>query len=165
MTTNATGADPAVPAVLRMAMGADHAGVGLKEVLRRYLEERGVATIDFGTHNGDSVDYPHYAQKVAEAVTTGHAHHGLLVCGTGVGMGMAANKFRGVRAATVSEPASARLSREHNDANILCLGSRIVGVELAKQIVDAWLSASYQNGRHQRRLDQISDIEQTGKIG
>ena len=166
MSTSTAGgaAGRGAPRVLRVALGADHAGVGLKEVLRRFLEERGVAVIDLGTHSEDSVDYPVYAQRVAEAVTQGHADQGLLVCGTGVGVGIAANKFRGVRAAMVSEPASARLAREHNNANILCLGSRIVGVELAKQILDAWLAASFQNGRHQRRLNQISEIEQTGKI-
>jgi ribose 5-phosphate isomerase B len=144
----------------RIAVGADHAGYPLKEEVKRYLTDKGFSVLDLGTDSTESVDYPHFAAKVGRAVTTGEVDQAILCCGTGVGVCISANKVRGVRAASVSEPASARLAREHNDANVLCMGARIVGVELAKQIVDAWLSASFQGGRHQRRVDQIRDLEE-----
>jgi ribose 5-phosphate isomerase B len=143
----------------RIAVGADHAGFHLKEELKRHLADRGVEVVDLGTSGTESVDYPVFAGKVARAVASGTADQGLLVCGSGVGMCIAANKVAGVRAAVVSEPASARLAREHNDANVLCLGGRIVGVELARQILDAWLTASFQGGRHQRRVDLLTQLD------
>jgi ribose 5-phosphate isomerase B len=147
-------------AARRIVIASDHAGVPLKLEITKHLEAMGAAIFDLGTHDASvSVDYPVYAAKVARAITDGTAPEGILVCGTGVGVGIAANKFRGVRAAIVSEPRSARLARQHNDANVLCMGARIVGVELAKEIVDAWLDATFEGGRHQRRVDQISNIE------
>ena len=144
----------------RIALGSDHAGFPLKEELRRYLQDQGYAVLDLGTDSTESVDYPQFAAKVAHAVVGGTADLGLLCCGTGIGVAISANKVRGVRAASVSEPASARLAREHNDANVLCLGARIVGIELAREIVHAWVTASFQGGRHQRRVDQIRDLEE-----
>lgn len=143
----------------RIALGADHAGYPLKEEVKHHLERRGLIIEDLGTHGLESVDYPHFGEAVARAVVEGRATFGFLFCGTGVGIGIAANKVHGIRAATVSEATSARLAREHNDANILCLGARIVGGELAKDIVDAWLGAHFQEGRHQRRIDQLALIE------
>jgi ribose 5-phosphate isomerase B len=144
----------------RIAVGADHAGYPLKEEVKRHLVAKGVEVVDLGTESTESTDYPVFAAKVARAVAERQADEGILCCGTGVGVCIAANKVPGIRAASVSEPASARLAREHNDANVLCMGARIVGVELAKQIVDAWLGASFQGGRHQRRVDQIRQLEE-----
>ena len=133
--------------------------------MKRHLAARGLAVDDVGTTDATtSVDYPHFAERVARAVVLGRASEGMLFCGTGVGIGIAANKVAGARAATVSEPASARLAREHNDANVLCLGSRIVGVELARDIVDAWLVARFAGGRHQRRIDEISELERQSAV-
>jgi ribose 5-phosphate isomerase B len=143
----------------RIAVGADHAGYPLKEEVKRLLLAKGIEVVDMGTGSTESVDYPVFATQVARAVAEHKADEGILCCGTGVGMCITANKVPGVRAAAVSEPASARLAREHNDANVLCMGGRIVGVELARQILDAWLAASFQGGRHQRRVDQIRQLE------
>jgi len=143
----------------RIAVGADHAGYALKEELKRFLQKRGVEVVDVGTDSTESVDYPEFAGRVAQKVASGQVEQGLLCCGTGIGMSIVANKYAGVRAASVVEPASARLAREHNDANVLCLGGRIVGVELARQILDTWLSAKFQGGRHQRRLDLILKLD------
>jgi ribose 5-phosphate isomerase B len=144
----------------KIAVAADHAGLPLKEEVRKHLEARGISVVDLGTHSTESVDYPRFAARAARAVVDGQVEQAILCCGTGVGVAISANKVRGIRAAVVSEPASARLAREHNDANVLCIGARIVGVELAREIVDAWLSASFQGGRHQRRVDQIRDLEE-----
>jgi ribose 5-phosphate isomerase B len=144
----------------RIALGADHAGYPLKEEVKRHLAARGIEVVDLGTESTESTDYPIFAAKVARAVAERQVDQGILCCGTGVGVCIAANKVPGIRAASVSEPASARLAREHNDANILCMGARIVGVELARQIVDAWLAATFQGGRHQRRVDQIRQLEE-----
>ena len=143
----------------RIAVGADHAGYALKEELKRFLQKRGVEVVDFGTDSTESVDYPDFAAKVAQKVASGQVEQGLLCCGTGIGMAIVANKHAGVRAAVVSEPVSARLAREHNDANVLCLGGRIVGIELARQILDAWLGAKFLGGRHQRRVDLILKLD------
>lgn len=144
---------------MMLALGSDHVGYELKVQIEKYLEEKGIKYIDCGTFGTDRVDYPKYAMKVAEEITSGKCDKGILFCGTGVGMAIAANKVKGIRAVVCSEPYSASLSRAHNDTNILALGSRVVGVELAKMIVDHWLSTSYEGGRHQNRLDQISKIE------
>jgi ribose 5-phosphate isomerase B len=144
----------------RIAVGADHAGYALKEELKRFLQKKGVEVVDVGTDSTESVDYPEFAGKVAQKVASGQVEQGLLCCGTGIGMSIAANKYSGVRAAAVVEPASARLAREHNDANVLCLGGRIVGIELARQILETWLGAKFQGGRHQRRLDLILKLDQ-----
>ena len=144
---------------MRIAAGSDHAGLALKQVLIAFLLEKGHMVEDQGTETQDSCDYPDYAAKVAAAVKEGQAEWGLLVCGTGIGMAMAANKIDGIRAAVVSDPFSARATRLHNDANVLCLGERVVGTGLAREILAAWLDAEYEGGRHQRRIDKITALE------
>ena len=145
-----------------VALGADHAGWRLKEAIKAWLLERaapGLPMLDVGTHSPEPVDYPDYAGQVAEAVATGKVACGILVCGTGIGMAMAANKVPGVRAAFCPDLFTARMSREHNDANVLALGGRLTGVELALEIVEMWLATPFQGGRHQRRLERIADLE------
>ena len=144
---------------MRIATGSDHAGIALKVGLVEFLEGHGHAVTDLGTHDTSSCDYPDYAAKVAQAVADGQADFGLLLCGTGVGMSMAANKVSGIRAAVVSDPFSARATRLHNDANVLCMGERVVGQGLAREILAAWLDAEYEGGRHQRRIDKITALE------
>lgn len=144
---------------MRIAIGADHAGYTLKEALVAYMRERGIEVIDFGTHGPDSADYPDYARMVAEAVARRGADFGVLICGTGIGMSIAANKVPGIRAAAVSDVYSARMSRAHNDANILCLGGRVVGPGLAIEILEAWLRTPFEGGRHARRLEKIRQLE------
>jgi ribose 5-phosphate isomerase B len=139
----------------RIVMGSDHAGFDLKEELERELAARGHAVTDLGTHDLTSTDYPDYAHPVARAVMEGEADLGVLVCGTGIGMAMAANRHRGVRAAVCSEPFSARMARAHNDANVLCIGARVVGPGLALEILEAFLGADYEGGRHDRRIGKI----------
>lgn len=144
---------------MRIAIGADHAGYTLKEVLVAHLREQGVEVVDFGTHGPDSVDYPDYAHRVAEAVARGEADFGVLICGTGIGMSITANKVPGIRAAAVSDVYSAKMSRAHNDANVLCLGGRVVGPGLAIEILETWLRTPFEGGRHARRLEKIRRIE------
>lgn len=144
---------------MRIALGADHAGCALKQTILRRLESRGFACENFGTDTTESVDYPDYARQVAEAVASGRADRGILVCGTGIGMAIAANKVPGIRAALVGDPESARLCREHNDANVLALGARITAPENALAIVDLFLDTPFAGGRHQRRVDKIAAIE------
>lgn len=148
---------------LRIAMGADHGGYEQKEALKRWLEEKGHAVTDFGTDSAESVDYPDYAEPVARAVASGVADFGVLVCGTGIGMQMAANKVKGVRAANVVSPDFAKLSREHNDANVLTLSGRFVSLETNESIVDAFLSTGFSGGRHERRVAKIMAIEKEGQ--
>lgn len=136
-------------------MGSDHAGFDLKEQLERALQERGYDVSDRGTHDEASTDYPDYAHPVARAVVEGQADLGILVCGTGIGMAMAANRHRGVRAAVCSEPFSARMARAHNDANVLCIGARVVGAGLALEMLEAFLTTDFEGGRHDRRVDKI----------
>ena len=143
-----------------IALGADHAGWELKEEIKAWLLERNVELLDFGTHSPDSVDYPDYAAQVGEAVAAGKAERGVLVCGTGIGMAMAANKVPGVRAAFCPDLFTARMSREHNDANVLALGGRLTGRELALEIVEMWLRAEFQGGRHARRVGKLTELEQ-----
>jgi ribose 5-phosphate isomerase B len=142
-----------------IALGADHAGWQLKEEIKAWLLDRGAEVTDFGTHSPDPVDYPDYAAQVGEAVASGKAGRGILVCGTGIGMAMTANKVPGVRAAFCPDLFTARMSREHNDANVLTLGGRLTGRELALEIVEMWLSAGFQGGRHERRLGKLVEIE------
>lgn len=146
-------------------MGCDHVGFELKEPLKRYLQERGVDVKDFGTFSSERTDYPLYARSVARAVASGECELGMLFCGTGVGISIAANKVKGIRAVVCSEPYSARLSRQHNDTNILCLGARVVGLELAKMIVDEWLAAQFEGGRHAVRVTMIAEIERDQEAG
>jgi ribose 5-phosphate isomerase B len=145
--------------MLAIALGADHAGWDLKEALKGWLLESGYQVHDFGTHSPDPVDYPDYAGSVAEAVGEGRAQRGILVCGTGIGMAMAANKIPGVRAAVCTDPYTARVSREHNDANVLALGGRLLGRDLAVEILRVWLEAGFSGGRHARRVDKIGLLE------
>ena len=142
-----------------VALGADHAGFALKEALKPVLEARGVTWRDFGTTSAASVDYPDFASEVARAVVAGDADRGILVCGSGVGMAIAANKVAGVRAAPIADPAAAALAREHNDLNVLTLAGRLLTAEAAAPIVDAFLTTPFGGGRHQRRIDKILQIE------
>lgn len=144
---------------LRIAAGSDHAGFALKQALVEHLKERGFAVEDLGTHAAERCDYPDYGASVARTVAQGGADLGLLVCGSGIGMSMAANKVPGVRAAVVSDCFSARATRQHNDANVLCVGERVVGVGLAKDIVDAFVDASFEGGRHAHRVAKITALE------
>jgi ribose 5-phosphate isomerase B len=144
---------------MRIALGADHAGFQLKQDVRRQLDERGIGYTDFGTDSPDSVDYPDFAQKVGDAVASGGFDRGILFCGSGIGMAIAANKIPGVRAAAVFDADAARLSREHNDANVLSMGGRIVAFGLASEILELWLATPFDGGRHERRVAQIADLE------
>lgn len=144
---------------MRICIGSDHGGLALKGALVAHLRKAGHEVDDVGTHSTASCDYPSFAVKVAERVRDGGADRGILVCGTGIGMSIAANKVAGVRAAVVSEPFSARMAAEHNDARVLCLGERTTGVGLAILCVETWLSAEFEGGRHQRRVDGITAIE------
>lgn len=143
----------------RVAFGCDHVGFILKEDILAHLRMRGIEVIDKGTSSAERTDYPRYASAVAQAVVNGEVDGGILICGTGVGISITANKVAGIRAVVCSEPYSARLSRQHNDTNILAFGSRVVGLELAKMIVDSWLEATFEGGRHQTRIDAIAAIE------
>ncbi len=144
---------------MRFAVGADHAGFEAKEHLKRWLAEHGHEIEDVGTHGTASVDYPDFAGQVARRVAKGEADLGLLVCGSGIGMSIAANKVRGTRAAVCSEPFSAELSRRHNDANVLCMGSRVTGPGLMEKILETFVGASFDGGRHAQRVDKIHRIE------
>jgi ribose 5-phosphate isomerase B len=141
-----------------IAIGSDHAGYELKETIKELLKSMGVEFKDFGTTSTESTDYPDYAHAVAQAVNSGQADRGILVCGTGIGMAITANKHQGIRAANVESIASAKLSREHNDANILALGARITPPDLAKEIVKIFLATKFEGGRHQRRVDKIHTL-------
>ena len=144
---------------MKIAIGNDHAAVALKNEIMEYVQSLGHEVVNFGTDTNESCHYPEYGEKVANAVAAGEFDCGILICGTGVGISIAANKVNGIRAAVCSEPATARLVKEHNNANIIAFGERIVGVELAKDIVKAYLSAEFLGGRHGIRIDMISDIE------
>jgi ribose 5-phosphate isomerase B len=145
---------------MRIALGADHAGFQLKQEIRRELDARGIRYTDFGTDSPESVDYPDFAEKVGQAVASGEFDRGILFCGSGIGMAIAANKIAGVRAAAVFDAEAARLAREHNDANVLSLGGRVTPADKAQQIIDAFLDTPFAGGRHQRRVDKIGEIEQ-----
>ena len=140
---------------MNIAIGCDHGGFGLKQEILIALEQAGHTVIDSGCQSEDSVDYPDFADRVCAAIGSGQAERGILVCGTGLGMSMAANRHRHIRAALCQEPFSARMSREHNDANVLCLGGRVLGVALALDIVRVWLSTAFAGGRHLRRISMM----------
>ena len=148
-----------VPGMTVVALGADHAGFPLKEDLKAWLITHGYDLVDLGTQSADSVDYPDFALGVGSAITAGKADRGVLVCGTGIGMAMAANKVPGVRAAACSDAYTARMSREHNDANVLALGARITSREAAIEILEIWLGAEFAGGRHARRLEKIVALD------
>ena len=145
--------------VSTIALGADHAGFQVKEALKAWLIEQGYQVVDYGTHSPESVDYPDYAAEVAEAVADQKVERGVLVCGTGIGMAITANKVPGVRAALCSDLYTARASREHNDANVLTLGGRLMGPEMAVEMLRMWLETDFAGGRHRRRVDKIADLE------
>ena len=142
-----------------IALGADHAGFQLKEAIKGWLIEHGYQVVDHGTHSAESVDYPDYAAQVAEAVADHKVERGVLVCGTGIGMTIAANKVPGVRAALCSDIYTARMSREHNDANVLTLGGRLMGPDMAVDILKMWLETDFAGDRHRRRIGKIADLE------
>jgi ribose 5-phosphate isomerase B len=144
---------------MQIGLACDHGGFELKEELKAFLKSLGVEPVDMGTFNEDSVDYPDFGVLVAEKVSRGELERGILICGTGIGMSMVANKFPRIRAALVNDLYSSRCSREHNDANILIIGGRIVGKELAKEIVKVWLETPFAGGRHKRRLEKIQELE------
>lgn len=142
-----------------IAVGNDHVAVDMKNELCAYLESEGYTVVNFGTDKKERFDYPIAGEQVANAVVNKQADCGILICGTGFGISLAANKVKGIRTVLCSEPYTAKLSREHNNSNILAFGARVVGIELAKLIVDTWLSAQFEGGRHQKRLDMITEIE------
>ena len=145
---------------MKIAFGNDHSAIELRLVLIKHLEDLGHEVVDFGTDTTASVDYPLYGDKVGHAVANKEVDCGILLCGTGLGISLAANKVHGVRCCVCSEPYTAKMSKEHNNCNVLALGARVVGTELAKMIVDVWLSTSFElGGRHQHRVDMIMDIE------
>jgi len=143
----------------KIALGADHAGFALKEKVRAYLVSKGYSVEDEGTHSTESVDYPDFAEKVAERVAAGQADFGILMCGTGLGVAMAANKVPGIRAAPCNDTISARLAREHNNANVLAMGGRLLDEATAEKILDTWLSTPFAGGRHERRVEKIAAID------
>ncbi|HZU23446.1 MAG TPA: ribose 5-phosphate isomerase B [Terriglobales bacterium] len=144
---------------MKIAIGADHAGFELKEKLKQHLAAKGASVTDCGTRSAESVDYPDFARAVGEEVAGRQADFGVLVCGSGIGMAIAANKVPGIRAANVSSAEAARLSREHNDANVLTLGARLLDAQNAQEILDAWLAASFAGGRHLQRVEKIAHLE------
>lgn len=145
---------------MQIVIGSDHGGLKLKTAVKQSLQGKGIIVHDLGTDNGDSVDYPDFAEKVAIAVSQSTADLGILICGTGIGMSIVANKFPGVRAALATDEFMAQMARQHNDANILVLGGRVLTIEKACRMVDLWLDSSFEGGRHQRRLDKIVQIEE-----
>lgn len=144
---------------MKIAMGNDHSALELKNIIKEFVESMGHEVIDLGTNSTESCDYPIYGEKVGRAVASGEADLGIAICGTGLGISLAANKVKGIRACVCSEPNTARLSRLHNNANVLAFGSRVVGSELAKMIVETWLEAGFEGERHARRVQMIMDIE------
>ena len=143
---------------MKIAIGCDHGGYALKLAVKKHLEEKGYEVIDYGCHGTESVDYPVYGEKVGRAVARGECELGVLICGTGLGISLAANRVKGVRAAVCSEPYSAEMTRRHNNANIIAFGARVVGEGTAMTIVDAFLGAQFEGGRHTRRVDMIEAI-------
>ncbi|OXZ28452.1 ribose 5-phosphate isomerase B [Finegoldia magna] len=148
---------------MKIAIAADHGGFELKDSMVEYIKSLGNEVMDLGTNSADSVDYPDYAKKVCEEIQQGNSDLGILICGTGIGMSLAANKFEGIRAACVSDIYSAKMSRNHNNANVLCIGARVVGDEVAKLIIKTFLENEFEAGRHQRRVDKIMAIEKENK--
>ncbi|MBP3361220.1 MAG: ribose 5-phosphate isomerase B [Clostridia bacterium] len=144
---------------MKIAIGCDHVGYQLKLHIIKYLQSQGHEVVDFGTGSEERTDYPIYGKKVACSVANGETERGILICGTGVGISLAANKVKGIRAVVCSEPYSAKLSRQHNNSNIVAFGARVIGSATAEMIVDEFLNAEYEGGRHQRRIDMISAIE------
>ena len=145
---------------MKIGIGNDHSAVEMKQEVVKYLQKLGYEVLNYGTDTTESCHYPIYGEKVARAVVAGEVDLGILICGTGVGISLAANKVKGIRAVVCSEPYSAKLSRQHNNTNILAFGARVIGVEMAKMIIDEWLNAEFQGGRHQDRVNMIMAIEE-----
>lgn len=144
---------------MKIGIGNDHAAVDMKNEVVAYLEEKGYEVVNYGINVVESCNYPEYGERVGRAVVDGEVDLGILICGTGVGISLAANKVKGVRAVVCSEPYSAKLSRQHNNTNVLAFGARVIGIEMAKMIIDEWLNAEFMGGRHQTRVDMIMAIE------
>lgn len=146
---------------MKLAIGNDHVAVEMKKEIKEYLEEKGYEVINVGTDSSERFNYPVSGYKVARMVADGEVDGGILICGTGVGISLSANKVHGIRACVCSDPYTAKLSKQHNNTNIIAFGARVIGIETAKMIVDEWLNAKYEGGRHQVRIDQIKEIEET----
>jgi ribose 5-phosphate isomerase B len=142
---------------MKIAVGSDHAGFDLKEYVKKYLEQQKIKIVDYGTDSDDSVDYPDYGKKVAKAVQRGEVDRGVVICGTGIGISMVANKYKNVRAALCLYPKMAEMARRHNDANVLAMGGRLVAPQLALDILDVFLNTNFEGGKHKRRVDKIDD--------
>ena len=145
---------------MKIGIGNDHAAVEMKNEVVEYPKEKGCEVVNYGTDTHESCNYPEFGEKVGRAVVAGEVDLGILICGTGVGISLAANKVKGVRAVVCSEPYSAKLSRQHNNTNVLAFGARVIGIEMAKMIIDEWLDAEFMGGRHQTRVDMIMAIEE-----
>ena len=150
--------------VMKIAIGNDHVAVDMKWEIKKYLEEKGIEVINVGTDSTERFDYPISGYRVAKMVANKEVDLGVLICGTGVGISLAANKVKGIRACVCSDPYTAKLSRQHNNTNIIAFGARVIGVEMAKMIVEEWLNASFEGGRHKGRVDMIMEIEDTQKL-
>jgi ribose 5-phosphate isomerase B len=149
---------------MKLAIGNDHVAVDMKNEIKAYLESKGHEVINVGTDSNERFNYPVSGYKVAKMVANGEVDGGVLICGTGVGISLAANKVHGIRACVCSEPYTAKLSKMHNNSNIIAFGARVIGVELAKMIVDEWVNAEYEGGRHAERVAMLSEIEETGHL-
>ena len=149
---------------MKIAIGNDHVAVDMKWEIKKYLEEKGIEVVNIGTYSTERFDYPISGYKVAKMVANKEVDLGVLICGTGVGISLAANKVKGIRACVCSDPYTAKLSRQHNNTNIIAFGARVIGVETAKMIVDEWLNASFEGGRHANRVAMITEIEETQNL-
>lgn len=149
---------------MKLAIGNDHVALDMKKEIQAYLEEKGVEVVNVGTDSPERFNYPVAGYKVARLVADGEVDGGVLICGTGVGISLAANKVKGIRACVCSEPYTAMLSKQHNNSNIIAFGARVIGIETAKMIVDAWMNAEFEGGRHQTRIDMIHEIEETQQL-
>ncbi len=149
---------------MKLAIGNDHVAVEFKNEIRDHLRSKGIEVVDVGTNSTERFNYPISGYKVAKMVASGEVDGGVLICGTGVGISLAANKVHGIRACVCSEPYTAKLSKQHNNSNIIAFGARVIGIETAKMIVDEWLAAEYEGGRHHTRVDMLSEIETTQKL-
>ena len=149
---------------MKLVIGNDHAAVEMKMEIMKYLQDKGIEVINVGTDTTDRYHYPVAGFKAGKMVASGEVDGGVLICGTGVGVSLAANKVKGVRACVCSEPYTAKLSKQHNNTNIICFGARVIGIEMAKMIVDTWLDAKFEGGRHQDRVDMVMEIEATQEL-
>lgn len=145
---------------MKIGIGSDHGGFELKEYIKKHLEKQGIEYIDYGTNSTDSVDYPDFGKKVGEAVVAGQVDKAIVICGTGIGISIACNKVKGIRCALCGDTYSARMSRAHNNANVLALGGRVLGMDLAIEILNAWLNSEFEGGRHEKRVNKINEMEE-----